>query len=105
MRADRGDHVTTCRKAEYSDFVRVYMPARCLGAHKSHCPLRVQQCSPTITIRPHSEARNAVLQHDARDAFGRQPVAGFCAFKIDRENEITTTGEYDDRGAGVARLW
>src|SRR5689334_13044587 len=105
VRADRRHHMPTSGETEYSDFVRIDMPARCLGAHESDGSLCVEQCGVTVAIRPDSEARHTILQQHAGDASRRQPIAGFGTFEIDGENEITTTREHDDCRARVAPVW
>ncbi len=45
--------------------------------------------------------RDAVLEQDAVDADGVEPVADFGAFEVDGEDGVASAGEDDDRRAGV----
>src|SRR6266480_2574733 len=113
MRADRCHEMPARGKPENSNLVRIDMPVSGVKADESYRPLRIFQrrlwfridVALAAGIPRRTGTRHAVLQQHTRDPLGRQPVADFGAFEIDRENLITAAGEHDDRSAGVFAVW
>jgi len=89
--------------------MRIDVPLRGVKAHQPHRPLRVFQghrrfrvdvaLAALFPVRP--RVGNAVLQQDARDSLGSQPVADLGAFQIHGQYLIAAARKHDHRGAGV----
>jgi len=86
-------------EAEYTDAIRVNMPRGRMGPSDAHGLLRVLKVCRVLGIV--LGKRHTVLDQHTGDSDGVQPGANLRPFEIVGKDAIASTGEDDDRGAGV----
>src|ERR1041385_2730061 len=93
-------------KTEHADLVRIDAPRLRTRAQQADGALRIlhrhRHAGKLETVRPRTG--NAILQHDAGDAFPREPVADLGAFEIDCEYVVAAAWKHDDCGARILAL-
>ena len=91
-------------EAEDADAVGIDLPFSGVGADQAYGALRVVEgCGGFGHVG--AGVGDAVLEQDAGDAFGVEPVADFSAFEVDGENVVSAAGEDDYGCAGAGGLW
>jgi len=97
--AERSGKMAAGGEAENADALRVNVPIGSMGADNSESPLGILEGSRGFGIGP--GIGHAVLEQDASDARGVEPVTHFGAFKVDGQDVVTASGKDYNGGAGV----
>ncbi len=103
MGAEEDGEISAGGEAHNADVGGVDVPVGSVGAGEPHGLLRVFEVRGIGGIVAGFAERlgNAVLDEDAGDADGVEPVAGVESFTVPGENLVASAGEDEDGGAGV----
>src|SRR5712672_2865217 len=99
MSAEGGGQVGSCGEAEDADAMRVDVPFGGVLANYAERALGILESRGGFGIR--AGVGDAILQKDAGDADGGEPVADFGAFEVDSQDAVAAAGKDDYGGAGV----
>src|SRR5580658_340802 len=102
VRAESGGKVGSSREAKHADAMRIDLPLGRTGAHDAEGTLGVLQRRGGLGVRP--RVGHAILQQEASDPNGVQPIAYFRAFEVNSENVVGAAGKNNDGSAGVPAL-
>ncbi len=85
--AEGGSQVSSGREAKHADAMRIDMPLGGVGADDSERALGILKRGRRLGIRP--GVGHAILNQDAGNAGGVQPIAHLGAFEVDGQDVIT----------------